>query len=70
MCSGMTPPVVHVKELRWNLWLSGLAPWELHYLTGSFRELDWHDDFFNGLVTLDELSVLLGKVHDTFSVKV
>lgn len=45
----------------WDLWLSALLPWEQHWLTP--RELDLHDRFVSGEVTLAEIEALIDAAH-------
>jgi hypothetical protein len=42
-------------------WLIALPPWQQHMITKpqTGRELDWHDDFVAGRVTLAELEEIL-----------
>lgn len=44
-------------EHVWNLWLAGLTPWEIHWLTP--RELDLHDRFVAQEVSIAEVEAMI-----------
>lgn len=46
-------------EGEWNVFLATLKPWELHYVCTRGRELDWHDDFVNGVADFDVFRAML-----------
>lgn len=45
------------RELVWDIWLAGLSPWEIHWLTP--RELDLHDEFVAGLITIPDVERMI-----------
>lgn len=55
-------------EQEWQAWLLTKPPWERHYV--FMRELDWHDDFMDGLIELDNLDRILARNFDQYNAKV
>lgn len=48
-------------EKVWNLWLAGLNPWELHWLTP--RELELHDQFVSGETTFADIEKMIDQAQ-------
>lgn len=56
--------MIPTREQRWNDMLSGLTPWELHWLFQGERELTLHDAYINREATMASIVEFIhGEVH-------
>lgn len=52
------------REEVWNLFLSGLSAWELHWLFNN-SEMDLHDRFVDGAITLEYVTNLMDSYFNS-----